>query len=259
LVKNKKRLNIRHLLIIILVLLIAIAVIITVNKFSFKKEYEPATALSDLMPRYRLIDMDNIPITGDADDDGINDQKDIMQGAKDQLGSPARTIRVEEGENNYFKDGDPPEELAISTDIIARAFLEAGFNLRDLVNEDISNNFDQYPIKEMWGRSFCDPNIDYRRVLNMEIFFKRNAEVFDIFFNALDEKNLNSWLPGDVVFFDMDEDGFSDNIGIISDNTTRNGVPKIIYNYIDPGYTVEMDILKEKVITGHYRFPNRPR
>lgn len=242
-------------MIIILVLLIAIAVIITVNKFSFKKEYKPATALSDLLPRYRLIDMDNIPITGDADDDGINDQKDIMQGAKDQLGSPARTIRVEEGENNYFKDGDPPGDLAISTDIVARAFLEAGFNLRDLVYEDISNNFDQYPIREKWGRSFCDPNIDYRRVLNMEIFFKRNAKDLGIFFNALDANNLNSWLPGDVVFFDMDEDGFSDNVGIISDNTTRSGVPKIIYNYIDPGYTIEKDILKEEVITGHYRFP----
>jgi uncharacterized protein YijF (DUF1287 family) len=237
------------------VLLITIAVIITVNKFSFNKEYKTAAALSDLLPRYRLIDMDNIPVTGDADDDGINDQKDIMQGAKDQLNSPARTIRVEEGENNYFKDGDPPKDLAISADIVARALLEAGFNLRDLVYDDISNNFDQYSIKEIWGRSFCDPNIDYRRIQNLEIFFKRNAKDLGVFFNALDEDNLNSWLPGDLVFFDMDGEGFSDSTGIISDNTTRSGVPKIIYNYIDPGYTVERDILKEEVVTGHYRFP----
>jgi uncharacterized protein YijF (DUF1287 family) len=53
----------------------------------------------------------------------------------------------------------------------------------------------------------------------------------------------------------MDRIGYSDNVGIISDNTTRDGVPKVIYNYIDPGYTVEKDILKEKIITGHYRFP----
>lgn len=254
-VRHKKRLNIRHLLIIILLLLIAIAVIITVNKFSFKKEHEPSTALSDLLPRYRLIDMDNIPITGDADSDGINDQKDIMQGAKDQLNNPARTIRVEEGENNYFKNGNPPEDLAIPSDIIARAFLEAGFSLKDLVYEDIGNNFSEYPIKEIWGRSFCDPNIDYRRIQNLEVFFKRNAKVLDIFINALDEENLISWLPGDVVFFDMDRDGFSDNVGIICDNTTRSGVPKVVYNYIDPGYTVENDILKEETITGHYRFP----
>jgi hypothetical protein len=252
---NKKRLKIWHLLIIILILLVAIAVIIIINKFSFRNEYEPSTALSDLLPRYRLIDMDNIPVTSDADDDGINDQKDIMQGAKDQLKEPARTIRVEEGENNYFKDGDPPKDLAISADIIARAFSEAGFSLRELVYEDISNNFDQYPIKELWSRSFCDPNIDYRRIQNLEVFFERDAKDMGIFFNALDESNLNSWLPGDLVFFDMNRDGFSDNAGIISNNTTRDGVPKIIYNYIDPGYTVEKDILKEEVITGHYRFP----
>ena len=253
--KYRKRFNIKHFLIIILVLVIVIAVIISVNQFSFKKEYHPPTALADELPRYRLIDMDNTGITGDKDEDGINDQKDIMQGAKKQLENPAKTINLEEGELNYFSGGDPPENLASTEDIIARAFFEAGFSLKDLVYEDIKDNFDKYPIKEIWNRSFCDPDIDYRRIQNLEIFFKRNAKVLDILFNASDEQNLNSWLPGDVVFFDMDRNGYSDNVGIISDNTTRDGISKVIYNYIDPGYTVEKDILKEKIITGHYRFP----
>ncbi|MFZ3386477.1 MAG: DUF1287 domain-containing protein, partial [Candidatus Hydromicrobium sp.] len=213
-------------------------------------------ALADELPnRFRFIDMDNTGITGDEDNDEINDQKDIMLGAKGQLENPAKNIFLEEGETNYYQGGDPPEDLADCTDIIVRAFFEAGFDLRDLVYEDIKENFGQYPIKEIWNRSFCDPNIDYRRIQNLEIFFNRNAKVLDILFNASDEQNLNSWLPGDVVFFDMDRDGDSDNVGIISDNTTRDGVPKVIYNYKDPGYTVEKDILKEKIITGHYRFP----
>ena len=253
--KYRKRFNIKHLLIIILVLVIVIAVIISINQFSFKKEYQPPTALADELPRYRLIDMDNIGITSDEDEDGINDQKDIMLGARKQLENPAKNIFLEEGETNYYQGGDPPEGLSDCTDIIARAFFEAGFNLKDLIYEDIKDNFDKYPIKEIWDRSFCDPNIDYRRIQNLEIFFKRNAKVLDILFNASDEQNSNSWLPGDVVFFDMDRDGYSDNVGIISDNTTRDGVPKVIYNYIDPGYTVEKDILKEKIIKGHYRFP----
>ena len=236
-------------------LVIVIAVIISVNQFSFKKEYEPGTALADKLPRYRLVDMDNTGITGDADEDGINNQKDIMLDAKKQLGNPAKNISLEEGETNYYQGGDPPEDLADCTDIIVRAFFEAGFSLKDLVYEDIKENFGQYPIKEIWNRSFCDPNIDYRRIQNLEIFFNRNARDLDILFNASDEQNLNSWLPGDVVFFDMDRDGYSDNVGIISDNTTRDGVPKVVYNYKDPGYTVEKDILKEKIITGHYRFP----
>ena len=254
--KYRKRFNIKHLLIIILVLVIVIAVIISVNQFSFKKEYQPPTALADELPnRFRFIDMDNTGITSDANKDGINDQEDIMLGAKKQLENPAKNINIEEGENNYFNDGDPPENLAISEDIIARAFSKAGFSLKDLVYEDIKYNFDQYQLKENWDQNVCDRNIDYRRIRNLEIFFERNAKDLDILFNASDEQNLNSWLPGDVVFFDMDRDGDSDNVGIISDNTTRDGVPKVIYNYKDPGYTVEKDILKEKIITGHYRFP----
>jgi len=253
--KNKKRINIRHFLIIILILIIIIAVIVSINKFSFKEEYKPSTALADELPRYRLIDMDNIGIFSDEDNDGINDQKDIMLGAKKQLRDPAKNIFLEENEPNYYQNGDPPGNLAISTDIIARAFMAAGFNLRELVYEDIKENFDQYPLKEIWGQTAPDPNIDYRRIQNLEVFFRRSAKALDISFNYSDESSLNEWLPGDIVFFDMDRDGYTDNVGIISDSTTRDGIPKVIYNYIDPGYTIEENILKEKIITGHYRFP----
>ena len=58
----------------------------------------------------------------------------------------------------------------------------------------------------------------------------------------------------DPVFFDMDKDGYSDNVGILSDKTTRKGVLKVIYNYIDPGYTIEKDILENSRITGHFRW-----
>lgn len=255
--ERKKRFNIKHFLIIILFLVIVLAVIVSVNEFSFKKEYEPGTALAEQLPRFRLIEMDNIGITGDADNDGINDQKDIMLGAKKQLENPARNIFLEEDETNYYQGGNPPENLADCTDIIARAFIEAGFDLREMVDEDIKDNFNEYPLREIWGQRARDPNIDYRRIQNLEIFFRRNARVLDILLIISDGSNLNYWLPGDVVFFDMDRDGFTDNVGIISDNTTREGIPKIIYNYIDPGYTVERNILKEKIITGHYRFQDR--
>jgi len=251
--KNKKRFNIKHLLIIILILLIIIAMIMSVKEISFKKEYKPPTALADELPRYRLIDMDNTGITGDKDNDGINDQKDILLGALKQLEKPARNIFLDESEINYYPGGDPPEDLAISTDIVARAFMEAGFDLRELVYEDIKENFNEYPLKKIWGQTVCDPDIDYRRIQNLEVFFKRNAKQMDVMFNVSD-RSLEQWLPGDIVFFDMDRDGYTDNVGIISDSTTRDGIPKVIYNYIDPGYTVEKNILKDNIITGHYRF-----
>lgn len=228
-----------------------------VKGISFQKEYKPPTALVNELPRFRMIDMDNIGIQSDEDGDGINDQKDILLGAKKQLEVKAKNIFLEgERETNYYQGGDPPPQLAICTDIVARAFKEAGFDLQKLVHRDISENFSVYPLRKIWNQHVPDPNIDYRRIQNLEIFFKRNAKALTIDFNPINTENLNSWLPGDIVFFDMDKDGYSDNVGIISDTTTRDGVPKVIYNYIEPGYTCEENILEKEIITGHFRFPD---
>jgi uncharacterized protein len=253
---NNKKFNIKHFLIIIIILAIILAITLSISKFTFKKEYSPPTALAALLPRYRVINMDNISVKTDFDRDGINDQKDILQGAKAQLKNPANNIfKNGNNETNYFNGGDPPAEIAICTDIIARAFMGAGFNLRQLVNDDISASFDSYPLRINWGQTRPDKNIDYRRIQNLEIFFKRNGQPMVVNFDFADINNLEQWLPGDVVFFDMDRDGYTDNVGIISDFTTRKGIPKIIYNYIDPGYTVEKDILSTSSIKGHYRYP----
>jgi uncharacterized protein YijF (DUF1287 family) len=251
-----KKFNIKHFMVIIIILVIILAVTLSISKFTFKKEYSPPTALAALLPRYRVINMEDISVKTDFDSDGINDQKEILQGAKTQLKNPANNIfKKGNNETNYFKGGDPPVEIAICTDIIARAFREAGFDLSQLVNDDIAKNFVSYPLRINWGQTRPDKNIDYRRIQNMEIFFIRNAKSMVAVFDLSDIKNLEQWLPGDIVFFDMDRDGYTDNVGIISDFTTRKGIPKIIYNYIDPGYTVERDILSASSIKGHYRYP----
>ncbi|MBN1299126.1 MAG: DUF1287 domain-containing protein, partial [Actinobacteria bacterium] len=247
------------MLIVILILIIVLAIAVSVSQFTFKKEYSPPTALQELLPRFRYIDMDNTGITTDMDSDGINDQKDILLGAKSQLLEPALNIFSEgSDEPNYYNGGDPPAGFALCTDIIARAYKAAGFNLMELVNRDISENYDQYPLQKIWAQRYPDANIDYRRIQNLEVFFSRNAQELILTFKPEESMNLKQWLPGDVVFFDMDKDGITDNMGIISDFTTRKGVPKMIYNYIDPGYTVENDILGLSVIKGHYRYPAGP-
>jgi Uncharacterized protein conserved in bacteria len=251
-----KKFNIKHFLIIIIILAIILGITLSISRFTFKKEYSPPTALVSLLPRYRVIDMDSISIKTDYDRDGINDQKDILEGAKIQLKNPAANIfKKGSNETNYYNGGDPPADLAICTDIIARAFKNAGFDLSQLVNDDIASNFNSYPLKINWGQIRPDKNIDYRRIQNLEIFFKRNAASMIAVFDFSDIKNLEQWLPGDIVFFDMDRDGYTDNVGIISDFTIRKGTPKVIYNYIDPGYTVQRDILGTSLIKGHYRYP----
>lgn len=254
--QGKKRFNIKHLVIIIIVLLIILAVIISITRFTFKKEYEPETFLEGQLPRFRAFDMENIGIDTDEDNDGLNDQYEILKGAKKQLSLRSQNIFGEGvDEPNYYRDGDPPPEYALSTDIVARSFKEAGFDLRMLVDEDINQNFDEYPLKDLWGQSFTDPNIDYRRIQNLEVFLERNAQKLTTAIEPGDKKSLEKWLPGDIVLFDMDRNGFTDTAGIISDFTTRDGIPKVIYNHTDPGYTVEKDILTTEKITGHFRYP----
>jgi len=244
------------LIIILVILLIVFVVILSTGKINFKKIYEPSIALSKVLPRFRLIDVEKLSGTNDKNKNGSIDAVDILKGAKKQLDIKAKNIFIEgSAQSNYYKDGDPPEEWALNTDIIARSFKEAGFDLRILINTDIKNNIAKYPLKAIWNQNLADIDIDYRRIQNMEVFFKRNAGSLNIRIDPANEENLDTWVPGDVVLFDMDEDGYTDNIGIISDLTARNGIPKVIYNYIDPGYTTEANILTSKIITGHYRYP----
>jgi len=244
------------LIVLLVILLIVFVVILSTGKYNFKKTYEPSVALSKMLPRFRLIDVEKLSGTGDRNKNGNVDAVDILEGAKEQLEIKSKNIFIEDsGQSNYYKEGDPPKEWALNTDIIARSFKEAGFDLRILINTDITNNIDAYPLKAIWNQSFADIDIDYRRIQNMEVFFERNALSLNVRIDPTSEENLNSWVPGDVVLFDMDGDGYSDNIGIISDSTARNGTPKVIYNYIDPGYTIEANILSSKIITGHYRYP----
>jgi len=244
------------LIILLVILLIVFVIILSTGKFNFKKIYEPSTALSEILPRFRLIDIEKLAGTNDENRNGNADAVDILKGAKKQLEIKANNIFIEDSkEPNYYKGGDPPQEWALNTDIIARSFKEAGIDLRILINSDIKNNFTKYPLKAIWNQNVPDIDIDYRRIQNMEVFFKMNVNSLNTRIDTASEDNLDIWVPGDVVLFDMDGDGYTDNIGIISDSTARDGTPKVIYNYIDPGYTTEANILGSKIITGHFRYP----
>ncbi len=249
-----KTFNIKHLLIIILVLVIILGIVLSITQFTLRKEYEPPTALAEILPRYRLLDLDYMDIQG-MDQQRIEVAKKIVEGAKEQLKIEAKNILLDPDEPNYYQDGDPPQNLAVGPDIIARAYKHAGYDLRQLVHEDIVENFDQYPLRQIWGQQYADPNIDYRRIQNLEIFFERNARALTPHFEPSDRANLDQWLPGDVVFFDMSRDGFTDSVGIISDETTRAGIPKVIFNHTFPGFTCQENILAQEHITGHYRYP----
>lgn len=112
--------------------------------------------------------------------------------------------------------------------------MNAGYNLRDLVDEDIRKNMELYNIDKP------DKNIDFRRVKNLKIFFDRTATTL-----TNDVNEYMDFQKGDIVVFDK-------HIAIISEKRNKKGIPYIIHNSGNLKY-VE-DALTKYNIVGHYRW-----
>ena len=170
----------------------------------------------------------------DYDNDGIDDYTDILQGAKiDAENKPTY-------KSAYYSGGYPPDNEGVCTDVIWRALKNAGYTLKDIVDKDIKENTDKYP--RVSGKP--DPNIDFRRVPNLKVYFERNHIVL-----TNDLSQIEQWQPGDIVVFG------STHIGIISDKRNAKGIPYLIHNGGQP--IREEDFLetydKYEPISGHYR------
>ena len=170
----------------------------------------------------------------DYDNDGIDDYTDILQGAKIEAKNKPKY------KSAYYAGGYPPEGEGVCTDVIWRALKNAGYLLKDMVDEDIKNNTSDYP--RVNGKP--DPNIDFRRVSNLKIYFDRNQLSI-----TTDLSQIGEWQPGDIVTFG------TDHIGIISDKRNSKGIPYLIHNTGQP--LREEDVLelynKNNQISGHYR------
>lgn len=171
----------------------------------------------------------------DYDKDGIDDYSDILEGAKIEADKKIKY------KSAYYEGGYPPDGEGVATDVIWRSLKNAGYDLKSLIDEDIKNNIDAYPNLE----GNIDPNIDFRRVANLKIFFERHCLVL-----TNDPYEIDKWMPGDIVAFG------SNHIGIISDIRNKDGIPYLIS--LSGNNKMEDDNLIEwynkRGITGHYRF-----
>lgn len=167
----------------------------------------------------------------DADGDGVDDYTDIKDGALAYIATdPVYGSK-------YYAGGYPDDGQGVCTDVIWNAFAAAGYDLKSLVDRDIADNPDAYPEIEK-----PDPNIDFRRVRNLRIFFERNAESL-----PLDFKNPSDWQPGDIVVFEG-------HIGICSDKRNFRGVPYLIHHGNIVSGAVEADEMRYFTVVGHYRW-----
>lgn len=176
----------------------------------------------------------------DINNNGIYDQLDIINGARQEV------INGTEYDGSYCENGYPPREKGVCTDVIWRALKEAGYDLKAMVDKDIRENPGLYGLT---GQN-PDPNIDFRRVQNLQVFFKRHAKELPIEVKPGDEENLKYWQAGDIVVFDHP----LEHIAIISDKRSPSGVPMIIHN-AGPKATENNALLQwPSRIIGHFRF-----
>lgn len=170
-----------------------------------------------------------LPVS-DRNGNGRSDSDDLVIGAR-------AAVEADPVYDASYVKGYPPQTAGACTDIVWQAFKEAGYALRDMVDADIAAHPEAYP-----NITKRDRNIDYRRVVNLHIFFSRYAESLSI-----DKTDPTVWQPGDIVIFRDDK-----HIGIISDRKNEDGLPLVIHHSIRAAE--EADYLPEAEVTAHYRF-----
>ncbi len=189
-------------IVVVTILLIVTLAIITFVVIQFYQKYKKVYYAEDF-------GIEVIKSNKDMDNDGIDDYTDILQGARKEAENKPKY------KSAYYMGGYPPDNEGVCTDVIWRSFKSAGYNLKDMVDEDIKSNIDKYP--RVSGKP--DPNIDFRRVPNLKVYFEINAINL-----TTDLGRIEEWQPGDIVIFG------TSHIGIISDKRNKKGIPYLIHN-----------------------------
>lgn len=142
-----------------------------------------------------------------------------------------------------YPGGDVPRDRGVCTDVVIRAYRDAfGIDLQRLVHEDMRANFARYP--RAWGLSRPDPNIDHRRVPNLQTFFRRRGRALpaDTAPAGFAEGDLvTQMLPGNLP-----------HIAVVTGRAGPSGAPLVVHN-IGGGARLE-DRLLDFPVTGRYRF-----
>lgn len=171
----------------------------------------------------------------DADGDGIDDQTDILEGARAYVETRPCYRSA------YYAAGHPNDGRGVCTDVVAQALLTAGYGLKNLMARDIAHD------PEAYGIAAPDPAIDFRRVINQHTFFERNAASL-----TCDFEDLAAWQGGDIAVF-------SDHVGIVSNRRNSDGIPYLIHHEGPFQLAYEDDGLARRAddIVGHYRIDAR--
>ena len=214
--------NKKKIILIIIPLLIILVLIIyflyTINIIPHKK-YTNAD-----------FNIENYISKTDQDKDGIDDQTDIINNTRKYIKTKPKY------KSKYYQTGYPNDKFVVCTDVVAISLKESGYDLMELVNNHIKENKILYDIETI------DKRIDFRRVKNLNIYFKNTAISLTTNINEIEK-----WQGGDIVVFEK-------HIGIISDKRNKKGIPFVIHHANPYQIQYEEDILENRTdIIAHYR------
>jgi uncharacterized protein YijF (DUF1287 family) len=168
----------------------------------------------------------------------------IVNGAKKQ--AIDRVVYDASYQCMRYPGGDVVRDRGACTDVIIRALRNAGYDLQQLIHEDIAHNFSLYPRK--WGLDRPDSNIDHRRVPNHLVFMRRFARELS---KETTGAALRTWKPGDLVYWDLGNG--CTHCGVVSNVIGTRKLPLIIHN-IGP-WASQDDVLDSWKVLGHFRYP----
>ncbi len=151
-----------------------------------------------------------------------------------------------------YPGGDVPRSTGVCADVIVRAYRDGlSLDLQKLVHEDMRRAFSAYPSKASWGLTRPDANIDHRRVLNLEAFWKRaGAELWrargaspgSVFPGPLEVGDLLTWRVA----------GSLPHVGLVS---AAGRSPKVIHNIGGGAEEVGLWTFTIHRAVAHYRWP----
>lgn len=211
--------------IFIIVIFIIISVILVALLYFFKTIPHKQYSNSDF-------NIETYISSVDKDNDGIDDQTDILNNVRTYIAKNPKY------KSKYYETGYPDDEYGVCTDVVANGLKDAGYDLKELVNEDIINNKEKYNIEVI------DKNIDFRRVRNLDVYLENNSISL-----TKDLSQIEEWQGGDIIVF-------KDHIGIISDKRNKKGIPFLIHHANPIQVNYEEDVLElygQDYIIGHYR------
>ena len=137
-------------------------------------------------------------------------------------------------------DGTPKGK---AEDLLIRSYRNLGIDLQELVHEDMLGNFNVYP--QLWQLREPDPNIDHRRIQNLQRFFKRQGA------ELKPTREAGDYKPGDVVVWMLAEGDLHCGMAVPGPGERREEI--WVVHDIGSGPKWE-NVLTDYQIHGHYRY-----